>query len=58
MRGPSSPPANRRYVFLDEAGNFDFSAKPGASRYFMVTSVTLGDCAAGDALLTLRRDLL
>jgi len=59
VRGPSSsPPANRRYVFLDEAGNVDFSSKPGASRYFIVTSVTLGTCAVGDELLALRRDLL
>lgn len=48
----------RRYVFLDEAGNVDFSSKPGASRYFIVTSVTLDDCAIGDDLTALRRELM
>jgi hypothetical protein len=38
-----------RYVFADEAGNFDFSLNPGASRYFIVTTVTMDDCRSGDA---------
>ncbi|MCY0878973.1 MAG: DUF3800 domain-containing protein [Firmicutes bacterium] len=29
------------YVFADEAGNFDFSVQQGASRYFILTTVTL-----------------
>jgi hypothetical protein len=33
-------------------------AKPlGASRYFILTSVTVADCSVGDQLLALRRDL-
>jgi hypothetical protein len=32
-------------LFADESGNFDFSRKSGASRYFILTSVTLLDCA-------------
>lgn len=48
---------SRVHVFADEAGNFDFSAKPGASRYFILTTVTMGDFGAGDALLSLRRQL-
>jgi hypothetical protein len=46
-----------RYVFGDEAGNFDFSPKPGATRYFILTTVTLDDCGIGDALMELRRQL-
>jgi hypothetical protein len=46
-----------RYVFSDEAGNFDFSRDRGASRYFILCTVTLDDCAVGDRLLELRRML-
>lgn len=49
--------ADRQYVFLDEAGNFDFSRKQGASRYFVMASVTMEDCAIGDELVALRREL-
>lgn len=45
----------RKYIFADEAGNCDFS--PKGSRYFILTSVTLEDCAVGDALARLRREL-
>jgi hypothetical protein len=47
----------RRYVFADECGNFDFTIKPGASKYFILTTVCADDCTAGDALLGLRREL-
>jgi hypothetical protein len=43
-----------RYVFADEAGNFDFSGARGASRYFILTSVTVADCSVGEQLLALR----
>lgn len=33
-----------RYVFSDEAGNFDFSRNSGASRYFILGTVTAGNC--------------
>lgn len=46
-----------RYVFSDEAGNFDFSRGSGASRYFILGTVTAGDCRIGDDLLQLRRDM-
>jgi hypothetical protein len=49
--------ATERYVFADEAGNFDFSQGRDASRYFVLCTVTAEHCAAGDALLALRRDL-
>lgn len=45
------------YVFADEAGNFDFSGGRGASKYFTLVTITLADCAVGDDLLSLRRDL-
>jgi len=45
------------YVFADEAGNFDFSTRQGASRYFILCTVTSTDCRTGDALLALRREL-
>jgi hypothetical protein len=47
----------RRYLFADESGNFDFSRKPGASKYFILTTVTMESFAAGDALLQLRREM-
>lgn len=47
----------RRYVFADESGNFDFSRKPGASRYYILTSITANDCRVGDVLLDLRREM-
>jgi Protein of unknown function (DUF3800) len=46
-----------RYVFADEAGNFDFSVKAGASRYFILTTVTVDDPGIGNDILALRRDM-
>jgi hypothetical protein len=46
-----------RYVFSDEAGNFDFSRNSGASRYFILGTLTANDCRIGDDLLQLRREL-
>jgi hypothetical protein len=46
-----------RYVFADEAGNFDFSRRPGASRYFILCTVSADRCHVGDELLRLRREL-
>lgn len=48
---------SRISVFADESGNFDFSRKPGASRYFILTTVACPGYAVGDALLRLRRDI-
>ena len=47
----------RRYVFADECGNFDFSRNRGASKYFILTTVTTDNVGVGNALLALRRDL-
>lgn len=50
-------PAERVFVFADEAGNFDFRRAHGATTYFILTTVTMTDCSPGDALLELRRQL-
>lgn len=47
----------RRFVFSDETGDFAFKPPPGASKYFIVCSVTLENCDVGEALLRLRRQL-
>jgi len=47
----------RKYVFADESGNFDFSRGTGASKYFILTTITAESCQVGDALLGLRREL-
>lgn len=36
---------SRAHLFIDESGNFDFSRGHGATRYFSLTAVTLGDCS-------------
>lgn len=45
------------HIFGDESGNMDFSRKRGASRFFIVTSVTLPDLSIGNQLLELKREL-
>ncbi len=47
----------RIFVFGDESGDFNFSRGPGASRYFILTTVALTDCSVGNELLALRREL-
>ncbi|HET6230633.1 MAG TPA: DUF3800 domain-containing protein [Longimicrobiaceae bacterium] len=44
-------------IFADESGNFDFSRGPGASRYFILTTVACADYGVGDALIRLRREI-
>ena len=48
----------RKYIYADEAGNFDFSNKPGASRYFILTTVLIENHRIEADLLDLRRDLV
>jgi len=45
------------FLVADEAGNFDFSRNRGASRYFILTTVTIPDAAAGLDLIRLRHEL-
>ncbi len=48
----------RIHVFSDEAGDLTFKpAGNGVSRYFMIGTVALADCAVGEELLRLRREL-
>lgn len=46
-----------KFVFADESGNFDFSRTPGATRHYILTTVTADDCACGASLLDLRHEL-
>ncbi len=47
----------RSYIYADESGNFDFSDGPGATRYFILTTVTVADDAIERDLQELRREL-
>ena len=49
--------AKRTYIYADESGNFDFSLKRQASRYFILTSVVMNELAVENELLELRREL-
>ena len=47
----------KRHIYADEAGNFDFSTKQGATRFFILTTVTVDDHRIESDLLDLRREL-
>ena len=50
---------SRLFIFADEAGDFNFSRNPGASRYYIVCTISCSNCAnLGTGLLNLRRDLV
>jgi hypothetical protein len=50
---------SRLFIFADEAGCFNFSRKPGASRYYIVCTISCHACASlGASLLELRRQLI
>ena len=48
----------RKYIYADESGNFDFSANPKASKYFILTTVTVEDHKIAIQLNELRRRLV
>jgi hypothetical protein len=49
---------SRLFVFADEAGNFNFSRREGASKYFIVCTIACDTCEQlGSGLLALRRRL-
>lgn len=48
---------SRLYVFADEAGDFDFSRNPNASRYFILCTVSMHSCHIANELIELRRKL-
>jgi Protein of unknown function (DUF3800) len=49
----------RLFIFSDEAGNFNFSRRPGASKYYIVCTIACTSCnALSSDLLELRRELI
>jgi hypothetical protein len=46
------------FVFADEGGCMTFRRGGGASKYFILTTITITDCRLGDELLELRRQLI
>jgi hypothetical protein len=49
----------RLFIFADEAGCFNFSRNPGASRYYIICTVSCASCSdLGASLLELRRELV
>jgi hypothetical protein len=50
---------SRLFIFADEAGCFNFTRNPGASRYYIVCTISCSSCSAlGSSLLELRRSLV
>ena len=45
------------YVFADEAGDFTFKRKTGASSYFILCTLTTAECHLSEELLSIRRRL-
>jgi uncharacterized protein DUF3800 len=48
----------KRYMFADEAGNFDFTRNQGATKYFILCTITMDNCDMGDELMKLRRGMV
>lgn len=38
---------SRKFLFADEAGDFDFTRRPNGRRYFILCTVTLETCELG-----------
>ena len=50
---------SRLFIFADEAGCFNFSRNPGASRYYIICTISCASCSGlGSSLLELRRELV
>ncbi|MEK6790019.1 MAG: DUF3800 domain-containing protein [Pseudomonadota bacterium] len=47
-----------QFIFVDEAGCMAFSRQPNVSRYFILCSVIMDNCAIASELLDLRRSLV
>ncbi len=47
----------RQFIFADEAGDFNFSRGPHASRYFIVCTVAMSTCDIARELLEVRREM-
>jgi Protein of unknown function (DUF3800) len=50
-------PMPNTFVFADEAGCFSFNREPNVSKFFILCTVTMSDCAVATDLLDLRRKL-
>lgn len=48
----------RQYIFADEAGCLEFAKNGKASKYFILTTISIRDCSVGAALTELRRELV
>lgn len=48
----------RRYIFADEAGDFNFSRGQNISKYYIICTISLLDDEIGHELLRLRRNLI
>lgn len=46
-----------KFIFADEAGCFTFNRQPNVSRYFVLCTIVMDDCAVATELLRLRREL-
>lgn len=46
-----------KFIFADEAGCFTFNRQPNVSKFFVLCTVVMDDCAVGTELLNLRRTL-
>ena len=47
-----------KFVFADEAGCFKFHKKKGASKYFMLCTISLDECSISSDLLAIKRRLV
>jgi len=45
------------HIFADEAGCFTFNRGQNVSRYFILCTISMRDCAVGDNMVRLRRQL-
>jgi hypothetical protein len=48
---------SNKFVFADEAGCFTFKRVNGASKYFVLCTLTTRDCSLSNDLLHVRREL-
>lgn len=48
----------RKYIYADEAGDFEFARKQNVSKYFIICTIVLENPEWGHQLLDLRRELI
>jgi hypothetical protein len=47
-----------KFLFADEAGNFDFARRGGATSYFILTTVAMDSCDVGERIMRERRAMV